>query len=250
MWPRVSMCDGPTMAWLGPAAGQSENETAHSYGNEPRGATGHAVGNLIPKHGSICNTKKVRNTKNTHTKEVGLTNARMTSCTTPPPLPRTRHCPLRGAAHFLPFAPGQARDWVESRWAHYKVRPPKTTLQRHSPGAEPRRLQEPDQPQGRCPLSTGDQPPSSPRCGRPPSSPGDPLSSPGPSEAVACPYHGPHAMEGGGGWLGGARRLPGGCGSGSLSWHVLSLGRLWIPLLLVHTKKKINAERRKGDPRN
>ena len=51
MWPRVSMCDGPTMAWLGLAAGQSENETAHSYGNEPRGATGHAVGNLIPKHG-------------------------------------------------------------------------------------------------------------------------------------------------------------------------------------------------------
>lgn len=140
------------MAWLGPAAGQSENETARSYGKEPHGATGHAVGNLIPKHGSTCNTKKVRNTKNTHTKEVGLTNARMTSCTTPPPLPRTGHCPLRGAAHFLPFAPGQARDWVGSRWAHCKVRSPKTTLQGHSPGAEPWRLQEPDQLQGRCPL--------------------------------------------------------------------------------------------------
>ena len=37
-WPRVSTCDGPTMAWLGPATGQSENEIARSYDNGPRGA--------------------------------------------------------------------------------------------------------------------------------------------------------------------------------------------------------------------
>ena len=112
-------------------------------------ATGHAVGDLTPKHGSVRDTKKGIQRIHTQKKSGRQTG---TSWATPPPLPRTGRCPLRGMAHFLPFAPGQARDWVGSRWAHSKVRSPKTTLQGHSPGAEPQRLPEPNQPQGRCPL--------------------------------------------------------------------------------------------------
>lgn len=156
----------------------------------------------------------------------------MTSCA--PPLPRTRHCPLRGVAHFLPFAPGQARDWVGSRWAHSKVRSPKNhpsgTFSWSQATVPPRTRLAAGKVPSRA-LGTGR--PAAPGVAGPPVQPWGPLSSPSPSEAAARLRQGteaPHRPTRCGrrrGAVRGSLASPAGCGSGSLPCPSAGSGSLY-----------------------
>lgn len=91
---------------------------------------------------------------------------------------------------------------------------------------------------------TGDRPPGSPRCGGTPVQPGDPLSSPGPSEAAARPRQGtavPSRPARRGRRRGrlGELCVSRGCGSGGLSWCAPALGWLWTTLLWCTQRRKL-----------